>query len=134
MLLASADWPSAVLVFELKHAQGKWNFNVLHTFTGPPDGGAPEAALVLKGNSLYGTTHGGGTGSGCFFGSPCDTVFKLTKTTKGWHESVLHSFTNNGTDGVYPEDSLIFNAAGVLYGTSNAGGSSGVGTVFSIKP
>jgi len=119
--------------FELKHAKS-WKFSVIHTFTGPPDAGVPESAFVFKGTSLYGTSHGGGSGSGCFFGSPCGTVYKLTPAKKGWKSTVLHSFTHNGADGVYPEDSLIFGASGLLYATSNAGGTADQGTVFSIKP
>lgn len=120
--------------FELKHEKKGWGFSVIHTFTGPPDAGIPESALVLKSNSFYGTSYGGGTGSGCFFGSPCGTVFKLAHTKTNWKSTVLHSFTYNGTDGVYPEDSLIFGKSGLLYGTTNAGGTADEGTVFSIKP
>jgi hypothetical protein len=119
-------------VFQLAYAKGAWTFSLLYTFSGP-DGAAPEASLVGKGKSLFGTTHGGGTGSGCFFGAPCGTVFMLTATAGGWKQTVLHSFTNNGTDGTYPEDNLILGNA-ALYGTTNAGGPSDKGTVFAITP
>jgi len=120
--------------FELKPAKGSWKFSVIHAFTGPPDAGIPESAFVLKAGRLYGTSYGGGTGSGCFFGSPCGTVYKLAPAKKGWKSTVLHSFTFNDTDGVYPEDGLISGKSGLLYGTTNAGGSADQGTVFSIKP
>ena len=45
---------------------------------------------------------------------------------------MLHSF--NGTDGAWPQTSLIFDAAGNLYGTTHHGGVSGQGTVFELTP
>lgn len=119
-------------VFKLAHVKGGWIFNLLYSFSGP-DGAAPEATLVGRGKSLFGTTHGGGTGSGCFFGSPCGTVFMLTATQGGWKETVLHSFTNNGTDGTYPDDGLLLGQS-ALYGTTTAGGPSDKGIVFAITP
>jgi uncharacterized repeat protein (TIGR03803 family) len=46
---------------------------------------------------------------------------------------VLHEFTG-GVDGDQPQDALIADAAGNLYGTSLAGGSYGAGTVFKLAP
>ena len=43
-------------------------------------------------------------------------------------------FSNNGTDGCSPCDSLILDAAGNLYGTTSGCGVYGYGTVFEIKP
>jgi uncharacterized repeat protein (TIGR03803 family) len=56
-----------------------------------------------------------------------------------WTEKVLHSFNKNGTDGYYPWGGLAIDAAGNLYGTTEAGGSSTCaiglfcGTVFKLK-
>jgi len=36
-------------------------FTNLYSFTGGNDGGAPRAGLILSGNTLYGTTTGGGS-------------------------------------------------------------------------
>lgn len=98
---------------------------VLYTFTGSTDGGLPFAGLVrdAKGN-LYGTTANGGS----FFGG---TVFKVDPTTGA--ETVLYNFTNS-TDGGGPESSLIRDAKGNLYGTTNGGGSAQYGTVFKLDP
>lgn len=119
-------------IFSLQYSKGSWNFSVLYSFSGP-DGAAPESNLIVRGKNLFGTTYSGGTGSGCFFGGPCGTVFMLTATQNGWKEQVLHSFTNDGSDGVYPEDTLIFGKNSLL-GTTSAGGNSDKGTVFEITP
>jgi uncharacterized repeat protein (TIGR03803 family) len=120
-------------VFELTPGKAGWTLTTLHAFAGSPDGSYSEAGLVLRGKNLYGTTYDGGTGSTCgpFGGSPCGTVVKLHHGEKGWTESVLYSFLG-GTDGAMPEDSLIFDKAGTLYGTTFDGGT-GDGVVFQIK-
>jgi uncharacterized repeat protein (TIGR03803 family) len=47
-------------------------------------------------------------------------------------ETVLHVF--NGTDGWEPMSSLVFDAAGNLYGTTHDGGASNFGNVFELTP
>ena len=128
-------------VFELTpSAGGGWTETVLHNFNHDgSDGYTPEAGLVLDAaGDLYGTTHDGGTHN-C--GTPqsddgCGTVFELSPASGGgWTETVLHSFSNNGLDGIYPfAGPLIFDAAGNLYGTTYWGGAYGVGTVFELRP
>jgi len=61
--------------------------------------------------NLYGMTASGGTGTGCVK-RPCGTVFQLHLGPTARDENVLHSFTNNGTDGYGPASGLIFKAAG----------------------
>jgi uncharacterized repeat protein (TIGR03803 family) len=39
-----------------------------------------------------------------------------------------------GAGGSYPNASLIFDAAGILYGTTAGGGANSQGTVFEITP
>lgn len=121
--------------FQLKHSNGNWTLNTLHTFTGSPDGSVPEAALVKRGNTLYGTTYNGGTGSTCgpFGGTPCGTVFKLTHSKQSWTESVVYSFVGS-PDAAQPEGSLLLDKSGNLYGTGLTGGSSGNGAIFEITP
>jgi uncharacterized repeat protein (TIGR03803 family) len=116
------------VVFELTpNSGGTWSESVLYTFTGGADGANPFAGLVLDATgNLYGTTAGGGTDG---YG----VVFKLTPGSGGnWTESVLHSFTG-GDDGAYPQASVIFDAAGNLYGTA-AGGFHGQGVIFKMAP
>jgi uncharacterized repeat protein (TIGR03803 family) len=58
----------------------------------------------------------------------------VTSTWADIHDTVLHNFNNNGTDGAYPQAGLIVDAAGNLYGTTNNGGTYTYGTVFELTP
>lgn len=86
------------------------------------DGRYPSAGLLLdaKGN-LYGTTQEGGA-----FGF--GTIFKVA----GDSEIVLHNFAGNPTDGQYPVQGLIEDAAGNLYGATELGGKFNDGTIFKL--
>src|SRR5271167_2135923 len=123
------------MVFELTPtADGGWTEQVLHNFgSSGTDGAFTQAGLIFDAaGNLYGTTFEGGS-------YILGTVFELTPTAGGgWTETVLHSF-GNGTDGAYPYASLIFDAVGNLYGTTQHGGtynfcSGGCGTVFELTP
>jgi len=101
---------------------------VLHNFGQGTDGLSPSASLILdSAGNLYGATYSGGTyNSGI--------VFELTPGAAGtWDETVIHHF-GSGIDGRNPQASLIFDAAGNLYGTTNAGGPLHYGTVFQLTP
>lgn len=114
---------------------------LLHTFTGPPDGGIPLAGAVRDpAGNLYGTTSEGGHPTQCP-GQPfqgCGAVFKVTPTGQ---ETLLYSFLG-GADGGVPYSDLVMDPKGNLYGTSSQGGSSsncdqgaefvGCGVVFEI--
>lgn len=127
----------AGVVYKLSpHPDGSWTETVIHNFKGS-DGAELRGGLLFdaKGN-LYGTASGGGTGTGCVGGNGCGVVFKLTHTSSGWRESVLHNFTNDHRDGYSPQGTLVFDAEGNLYGTTFLGGTSsqGGGTVFKLTP
>src|SRR5579862_5546234 len=49
-------------------------------------------------------------------------------------EKVLHSFAQNGRDGASPNAGVIVDKAGNIYGTTLAGGTAKVGTVFELSP
>ncbi len=103
--------------------------SVLYSFTGVADGGHPEAGLIRDAaGTLYGTTPYGGNVNYCY-PSGCGTVFKVDT---GGTETVLHSFTGT-TDGASPLGGLIRDDKGPLYGTTEAGGPSNVGTVFKVS-
>jgi uncharacterized repeat protein (TIGR03803 family) len=97
-----------------------------------PDGANPMAGLISDATgNLYGTAYYGGN-SNCIRG--CGTVFELTRVSGKWKQKVLHHFENDGKDGYYPLASLIFDAAGNLYGTTSQGGADQVGIVFELMP
>jgi uncharacterized repeat protein (TIGR03803 family) len=86
--------------------------------------------------SLYGTTYEGGSAG---YG----TVFKLTPPAKGqsaWTQTVLYSFCQQSgcSDGSYPVAGLVFarqpNGITALFGTTQAGGDLGQGTIFRLLP
>jgi len=98
-------------------------FKVLYNFTGGSDGAYPYGALLRdKAGNLYSTTfEGGASGYG--------TVYKLDKADK---ETVLYSFAG-GSDGANPLAGLTADSSGNFYGTTEGGGTSGVGTVFELS-
>lgn len=100
---------------------------VLHTFSGS-DGAYPVTPVTRdEAGNMYGTTDGGGSSSGC--GSyGCGTVFKIDSAG---NETVLYSFTG-GLDGCFPDQGVIRDKAGNLYGTTAAFSCSGSGTIFKV--
>jgi hypothetical protein len=131
--------PGCGVAFELKRTRkGKWKEQILHSFTGS-DGALPHSGLVFDASgNLYGTTFEGGN-TGCVFGS-CGVVYELSPTSGGkWSETVLHRF-KGGSDGEASYATLILDAGGNLYGTTNLGGDSryclgdGCGVVFELTP
>ncbi|MBI3853513.1 MAG: hypothetical protein HY298_24970 [Verrucomicrobia bacterium] len=104
-------------------------FTNLHSFTatsGSPstnsDGANPHAGLILSSNILYGVTYGGGSlGNG--------TAFAINADGTGFTN--LHNFAG-GSDGANPYARLIA-SGNTLYGTAQAGGSAGNGTVFKFN-
>jgi uncharacterized repeat protein (TIGR03803 family) len=119
------------VVFELlPNAKGGWKEKVLHSFGNVPAAN-PVAGLVMdSAGNLYGSTMVGGNQSSC--GGGCGTLFKLALGSGGaWTYKALHLF-GQGTDGYHPTGDLILDAAGNLYGTTQAGGVQGSGVVFEI--
>jgi uncharacterized repeat protein (TIGR03803 family) len=118
-------------------------FRTLYTFTpisGPhytnSDGCVVAGTLSLSGNTLYGASDIGGSGGN-------GTVFAVN--TNGTGFTTLHSFTatsvpRHGTenppypnsDGAGPASGVIL-SGNTLYGTTQFGGTSGWGTVFTIN-
>jgi uncharacterized repeat protein (TIGR03803 family) len=96
----------------------------LYSFTGGKDGGSPYAGLAQGSDgSFYGTTETGGTNGNN------GTVFKITSTGA---LTSLYSFTG-GRDGGLPIAGLVQASDGNFYGTTDAGGTNNLGTVFQIS-
>jgi uncharacterized repeat protein (TIGR03803 family) len=87
------------------------------------NGETPYAGLTLSGSTLYGTTNGGGAnGYGTVFSVPL----------AGGSLTTLATFNN--TNGAYPAYGNLILSGNTLYGTTESGGASGDGTVFSLTP
>jgi uncharacterized repeat protein (TIGR03803 family) len=117
------------IVFQLKPPLpgGAWAYSILHRFgTHMADGSEPTSGLLLAGGSVYGTAVKGGTwGNGA--------VFKLTPDHGSFAESVLFSFTNHQGEGGLPKcTGRLLLDRGALYGTTEVGGTSNLGTVFQL--
>jgi len=80
--------------------------------------------LVGVDGTLYGARFEGGDANAGF-------VFQIAPD--GSNLVILHSFSTNGIDGTNPLAGLFRASDGTLYGTTSAGGSSGVGTIFSLR-
>jgi uncharacterized repeat protein (TIGR03803 family) len=92
------------------------------------DGEFPVAALIQASDgSFWGTTYGGGAVGGGY-----GTVFRITPAGV---ETVMHAFVGGSSDGAQPDAALIQAGDGNFYGTTTyGGGTSQLGTVFSITP
>jgi uncharacterized repeat protein (TIGR03803 family) len=120
------------VVFELSPPSrqgGSWTYTVLYRFSSPGPY-YPIGGMVLdETGNLYGTTKSGGAaGAG--------TVFELSPpvaTGGAWTEKVIHSFAG-GSDGSAPQSGVTLGKNHVLYGTTQAGGSSNNGTIFQLSP
>ena len=95
--------------------------STLHIFS-YADGAQPLAGLVRDSSgNLYGTTSGSSPGYG--------NVFKLDPSGT---LTVLHRFAGGANDGANPKGGLVRDSSGNLYGTTQGGGSSDLGTVFKL--
>jgi uncharacterized repeat protein (TIGR03803 family) len=131
------------VVFKLSPtSNGEWREMVLHFFEGGKDGAVPLAGVTLDATgNLYGTTfYGGANGCPSTGTAGCGVVFELSPDSSGWKEIVLHVFTGAG-DGGAPGSGVTLDAAGNVYGTTEAGGLStcstfytGCGVIFELTP
>jgi uncharacterized repeat protein (TIGR03803 family) len=106
------------------------NFSALYHFSGGSDGAYPSATLFLSGNSLYGTTLGGGASSnGVVFtvntdGSGFGTLYNFSASSSPYP-------TATNSDGASILNSVV-SSGNTLYGAAYGGGSSAYGTLFCL--
>jgi len=99
---------------------------VLHSFNSAfptLDGSYPYAGLVLYKGLLYGTTTLGGA-------SNLGTVFSISKAGS---YALLYSFKGGTLDGQSPFGGVLFDKAGIIYGTTFGGGTDNAGVVYSLS-
>ena len=111
-------------VFQLAPSGGGWTLNVLYSFAGSA---GPASSLVMDtaGNRYGATLQDGANAMG--------NIFKLSPSGGGWNYTDLYDFTG-GSDGANPFGSLLVDAGGNLYGTTEAGGAGGFGVIFELTP
>jgi hypothetical protein len=109
---------------------GEWKQTVLYSFTGKSDGGNPSGTVVLRASGkIFGTAQTGGSQN-------LGVVFELTPPSAPgtpWTESVIHSFLGSSQDGGQPENGLVSDAQGRLFGTTYSGGRFQSGTAFRLS-
>ena len=95
-------------------------------FDGPTRGSRPAAALVRDAaGDFLGTTRQGGSGD---FG----TLFKVNHTTGALTTLVQFTGTTGAFKGSDPRGALYLDGAGIIWGTTSAGGAGDLGTVFKL--
>jgi len=110
-------------------SNGKGGFNLATLFSFNPanaktEGSNPMGTLAFdSAGNLWGTTVAGGTNN---FG----VLYKLSKGSKGWTQSVLGSFSAH--TGESPYAGVVFDKAGNMYGTTSYAGFYGGGTVYEL--
>ena len=120
-------------VFELSPATGGgWTVTTIYAFPGATGPYYPEALVMDTAGNLYGANNGGRLTN--VYGE----IYKLSPNGQGgWTYSTIYQF--HGSDGRFPQGSLLFDSAGNLYGTTNQGGqcatdSMGCGLVYELSP
>jgi len=116
-------------VFRLTPSQSGWAESVLYSFQGLSDGDIPSGGVILDNSgNLYGATpYGGNDNDG--------TIYGLTPSDGNWTFNLLYTFDEGGIGG--PVDTLTWDSAGNLLGTTFSGGSQGCfgygcGNVFKL--
>jgi len=93
------------------------------------NGSGPQATVVIgSGGVLYGTAYAGGNRGLVYSLSP------PSGSGGAWTETILHAFGGVPSDGANPEANLVIGTGGVLYGTTDLGGTSNQGMVFALTP
>ncbi len=125
----------AGVVFALTPSGSGYAQSVLYAFPGGTGGATPQAGMAIDTNgALYGTTYGGGDLNACN-GASCGLVFKLTPSSGSYSESVIYTFKNiNHNDGANPLAAPAVDARGVVFGTTQYGGTHNNGIVYELKP
>jgi uncharacterized repeat protein (TIGR03803 family) len=110
-------------VFKLKN--GSLKFTVLASVPGWGISGSFRNLLLDDAGNIFGTTHCDGDDS-------AGTIFELTPMHGVWNYKLLYTFTG-GSDGQFTISNLVLKN-GKLYGTTQYGGASGAGVIYTLTP
>ncbi|MFZ0704704.1 MAG: choice-of-anchor tandem repeat GloVer-containing protein [Candidatus Korobacteraceae bacterium] len=101
-------------------------FGTIYAFNGV-DGGGPASGVTIRAGVLYGTTP---CLQGCGSGG---TVYLISRVGSNWaHTTIAFLSAQHGQLG--PAARPVFGPDNHLYGTTQAGGPQGDGTVFALTP
>ena len=116
-------------IFKLTRSGDTWTESVIYSFTGGNDGFGPGAALAKDRNGVfYGMTPDGGEFA-------AGTVFQLIPSATGRYAfRTIHSFTGGDDGATGSLGPLLIDATGNVYGVTELGGATGLGTVFKMSP
>ncbi|MGB6386580.1 MAG: choice-of-anchor tandem repeat GloVer-containing protein [Terriglobales bacterium] len=104
-------------VFELSPSGGAWTEQVIYSLVQKSNANTLSPGLTMD-------------ASGNLFGSFTTTIFELSPNgNSGWTPAVIHTFPNS----TYADSTPVLDSAGNLYGTTEAGGASGKGTVYKLS-
>lgn len=116
--------PSAGVIFQLDPNNPGSTYQIVHWFTGNPDGADPRHdAMTPLGDQLYGTTLEGGT-------SNVGTIFSINQDGTGGYQKLLDFQTSAGAE----SHSCFETVNGLLYGMTESGGEDDEGVIFSFDP
>lgn len=120
-VLRQCAYTLAIVLLAIPVTQAQ-TFNTVHDFAGS-EGANPLNGLMTAANGvLYGTASSGGA-----FGN--GSIYRISATAK---LTTAYSF-KGGTDGASPQSFVIEDKTGNFYGTTNAGGAYGAGTVYRLS-
>ena len=127
------------LAYKLASVAQNWIFTPLYSFIGGLSGQNPLAGVFGPDQVLYGTADGGlpncaSNGNNNY----CGVVYRLRPPPTAcltslcsWNQTVIYQFMGP-PDGARPNDNLLFDPAGNLYGTTTLGGAYGAGAIYKL--
>lgn len=117
--LGSASSTEANLTVVSLNAAGV-AFTTLYSFSGGLDGSTPNGLMQHTNGNFYGTTQAGGTNAQ-------GTIFQINGAET---MATLYSFSSVSNGGYTPMAGLAQGSDGLLYGTTQHGGTQGFGVVY----
>jgi uncharacterized repeat protein (TIGR03803 family) len=111
-------------VYQLSPSGSAWTENTLYSFLDEDDGAEPTGGLVRdSAGNLYGSTCCGDRNGG--------TVFEISASGGNWVFNLAYDLVGEGPG---PQETLVRDAGGNLYGSSWGDGLYGQGAVFKLTP